>query len=125
MNSNSVGWFEIYVQDMDRAKSFYETVFDVKLTQLEVPDPNIEMWSFPMIEGATGCPGALAKMEGVDSGGSGIMIYFSSADCAVEASRVTDAGGKLQQEKMSIGEYGFIAMAVDTEGNMIGIHSMD
>lgn len=125
MNINSVGWFEIYVQDMARAKSFYEAVFNVELTKLPAPDPNIEMWSFPMIEGAPGCPGALAKMEGVSSGGSGIMIYFSSVDCAVEASRVTDAGGTLQQEKMAIGEYGFIAMAIDTEGNMIGFHSMN
>ena len=31
MNHNVVGWFEIYVQDMPRAKAFYEAVFQVKL----------------------------------------------------------------------------------------------
>jgi hypothetical protein len=30
--NNPVGWFEIYVQDMDRAKAFYEMVFGVQLS---------------------------------------------------------------------------------------------
>ncbi len=34
------------------------------------------------------------------------------------------AGGRIQRDKMSIGQYGFIALAIDTEGNMIGLHSM-
>jgi len=34
------------------------------------------------------------------------------------------AGGKLQREKLSIGQYGFIALAYDTEGNLFGIHSL-
>jgi uncharacterized protein len=28
------------------------------------------------------------------------------------------------REKFSIGPYGFVALATDTEGNMIGLHSM-
>ena len=63
-------------------------------------------------------------MEGVPSGGNSTIVYFSCADCAVEAARVAPAGGRVQQEKMSIGEYGFIVLAVDTEGNMFGLHSM-
>ena len=123
MSNNPVNWFEIYVQDMERAKKFYETVFKVKLEKLESPVPNIEMWCFPMFEDAPGATGALLKMEGLSSGGMGTMIYFSSIDCAVEASRVTEAGGTVHQEKTSIDQYGFIAMVIDTEGNMIGIHS--
>jgi len=46
------------------------------------------------------------------------------ADCANEAARVTAAGGKLVRDKFSIGQYGFIALVMDTEGNMIGLHSM-
>ena len=34
-----------------------------------------------------------------------------------------EKGGNVQQEKPSIGEYGFVAMLRDTEGNAIGIHS--
>lgn len=57
MERNPVGWFEIYVQDMEGAKGFCETVFDIRLTRLEAPDPSIEMWTLPMFENAPGCPG--------------------------------------------------------------------
>jgi uncharacterized protein len=124
MNRNPVGWFEIYVQDMDRAKKFYEAVLQVELMKLESPDPEIEMQAFPMNMEAGGASGALAKMEGCPSGGMGTLVYFSCEDCANEASRVEVAGGKVGKPKMSIGQYGFIALVNDTEGNMIGLHSM-
>ena len=121
MDYNPVGWFEIYVQDTDRARDFYEAVFATKLEKL--PTPDIEMWTFPMAADRTGCPGALVKAPGVESGGNSTMVYFSCEDCAVEAGRVADAGGTVEREKMSIGEYGFIALVHDTEGNRIGLHS--
>lgn len=121
--TNNIGcWFEIYVQDMKRAKHFYEAVLNVPLQKLD--GPGLEMWAFPMVMDAPGASGSLVKMEGVPSGGNSTLVYFSCADCAVEAARVAPAGGRLQQDKMSIGEYGFIALAVDTEGNRFGLHSM-
>ena len=122
---NPVGWFEIYVQDLDRAKTFYEAVLGVPLEKLDAPEggPPVEMVSFPMHPEATGAAGALAKMDGVPSGGNSTLVYFTCDDCAVEAARVADAGGELGQEKMSIGQYGFIAMAADPEGNLFGLHS--
>jgi predicted enzyme related to lactoylglutathione lyase len=51
-------------------------------------------------------------------------VYFDCADCATEAARVVKAGGRIQREKFSIGEYGLIALAIDTEGNMFGLHAM-
>ena len=125
MANNPVGWFEIYVQDMARAKRFYEAVFKVKLDKLNAPgDEGLEMWSFPMAMDRYGAPGALVKMAGFPSGGNSVLVYFSCEDCAVEAKRATDAGGRIMKEKFSIGEYGFIALAFDSEGNMIGLHSM-
>jgi len=121
-NRNPVGWFEIYVQDMKRAKNFYQNTFLVTLEHLESPD--IEMWAFPMQPDNPGCAGALAKMNGKDSGSGGTIIYFSCADCAVETNRAVQNGGQIQREKFSIGQYGFIALVFDTEGNMIGLHSM-
>ncbi len=123
MPNNPVVWFEIYVQDMSRAKAFYESVFRAELARLG--NSEIEMWSFPMAMGGTGASGALVKMGGVPSGGNSTLVYFTCTDCAVEAARVTVHGGHVQREKMSIGEYGFIALAVDTEGNMIGLHSLE
>jgi len=121
MINNPVGWFEIYVQNLTRAKPFYENVFKVKLARLNAPSP--EMWAFPMVMERMGAGGALVKMDGVPSGQNSTLVYFSCEDCAVEASRVTAHGGKIHREKFSIGEYGFIALVVDTEGNMIGLHS--
>lgn len=119
---NAVGWFEIYVQDMNRAKKFYETVFETKLEKLGPED--IEMWAFDMTQENYGASGALVKMEGTPSGFAGTLVYFSCEDCGNEAGRVEKAGGKIFKPKFSIGEYGFIALVHDTEGNMIGLHSM-
>jgi uncharacterized protein len=122
MANNPVGWFEIYVNDMDRAKRFYETILATSLEKLSVDE--LEMWQFPMSPEGYGATGALVRMEGFPAGGNSTLVYFSCENCAVEAARVVPAGGHIQREKMSIGEYGFIALAIDTEGNMIGLHSM-
>ncbi|MEW5837750.1 MAG: VOC family protein [Pseudomonadota bacterium] len=127
---NPVVWFEIYVQDMERAKTFYEAVFAIKLEPMHPLEgwPNMEMWAFPSDKEKSqttyGACGMLIQMEGVPSGGGGTLIYFGCEDCAVEAKRAVEHGGTLFKEKMSIGENGFIAMVQDTEGNMIGLHNM-
>ena len=124
MQSNPVVWFEIYVQDLPRAKAFYESMLGVKLDKLDSPAPDIEMFSFPMQQNGPGAAGALAKMKGVPSGGGGTMVYFTCEDCAVEAKRAASSGGKVIKDKFSIGQYGQIAMVQDPDGNMIGLHSM-
>jgi len=45
-------------------------------------------------------------------------------ECSVEATRAKENGGQIFKEKFAIGLYGFIALVIDTEGNMIGLHSM-
>ncbi|MDJ0815769.1 MAG: VOC family protein [Desulfobacterales bacterium] len=122
MKTNPVVWFEIYVQDMERAKTFYESVFQIKLEK--VNNPELELWSFPMSMDLAGASGALVKMEGVSSGGNSTLVYFSCEDCSIEEARVAERGGSVQRGKTSIGEYGFISLVFDTEGNMFGLHSM-
>ena len=123
MVNNAVIWFEIMVQDMARAKAFYESVFQVKLERLNTS--GFEMWSFPVSMDRPGVGGALVKMDGAASGGnSGTRVYFSCKDCAVGVVAVAQSGGTVYREKISIGEYGFIALVLDTEGNMIGLHSL-
>jgi len=84
----------------------------------------MEMWAFPMTMEGVGAAGALVKMPGFPSGGS-TLVYFSCEDCSIEAERAASNGGKIFKDKMSIGEYGFIALVEDTEGNMIGLHSKE
>lgn len=130
MQSNSVVWFEIYVQDMQRARKFYEAVLDVKLEKMPAPtaEMSMEMWAFPSDKATAhtsyGACGMLVKMEGFSSSGGGAVVYFGCKDCAIEASRVAASGGEVVREKTSIGEHGFIALARDTEGNILGFHSM-
>jgi len=122
--NNPVGWFEIYVNDIDRAISFYQSVFEVTLEKLGDPtDENVQMWAFPSNYEEYGASGALIKADGCPAGGNSTVVYFSCADCSVEESRVEAAGGQIQRSKMSIGDYGFCTMAVDTEGNTFGLHS--
>ena len=122
MAGNAVGWFEIYVQDIERAKAFYESVFQVKLQSLG--SDFLEMWAFPSDMTSYGAGGAIVKMEGFPSGGNSTIVYFSCADCAVEAKRAAAAGGKIFKDRFSIGQYGFIALVVDPDGNLIGLHSV-
>jgi len=122
MRKNPAAWFEIYVQDMNRAKKFYESVLQGKLEKLD--SPGMDMWAFPMEMNAAGASGALVKMQGVPSGGNSTLIYFACEDCSVEEGRVTKSGGRIHKKKFSIGQYGFISLVIDTEGNMFGLHSM-
>ena len=123
--NNPVVWFEIYVDDIDRAKNFYETVLGIKMN--DMPDPNdseIKMYSFPMQMDKPNASGALVRMEGFKPGGNGTIVYFDSQDCGVEEARVRGSGGKILKGKMQIGEYGFMSLCIDTEGNTFGLHSM-
>ncbi|MBK8187062.1 MAG: VOC family protein [Cellvibrio sp.] len=120
--SNPVGWFEIYVDDMQRAKTFYEGVFQSPLTKLESPD--IQMWAFPLNMLHTGASGSLVHMPGFSAGRNSVIVYFTCKDCATEEKRIIQFGGRIEKTKFSIGQYGFIALGYDTEGNMIGLHSL-
>ena len=127
MKTNPVVWFEIYVDDLPRAQKFYEKVFNVALTELPTPDSvndGMKMLAFPQDMERMGAGGVLVKMEGFKAGGNSTLVYFGSEDCANEERRVVEAGGQILTSKQSLGEYGFMVLAHDTEDNMFGIHSM-
>lgn len=123
--SRPIVWFEIYVDDMDRATKFYETVLDIQLVQMPSPtEEELQMKTFPGDMENYGANGALVKMEGFKAGANSTIIYFGSEDCTTEESRVEAAGGKIFTPKMSLGEHGFVTLFTDTEGNMVGLHAM-
>jgi uncharacterized protein len=78
--SNPMVWFEIYVQNMERAKAFYEAVLAVTLEKMPAPteEMNMEMWSFRADKDAAkttyGECGMLVKMEAPP--GSGATIVY-------------------------------------------------
>ncbi|MCO4822303.1 MAG: VOC family protein [Flavobacteriaceae bacterium] len=123
MEQNMIGWFEIPVTNMDRAKAFYETVFNIKI-QVQDFGGTLMGW-FPFAENKGGASGSLIKNKAYQpSDTKGVLIYFSSADVAIEMSRVEAAGGKMLQDKTQISpDIGYMALFVDTEGNRLALHS--
>ena len=120
---NAVGWFEIPVADMERAMKFYEAVLEVKLERNMVGE--IDMAWFPMVEGKGAAGSLVFHKEWYTPSQEGTLVYFTaySGDLSNELSRVESAGGKVLMPKHSIGEYGFMAVVLDTEGNRIALHS--
>jgi len=125
VNHNVVGWFEIPVEDMDRAVEFYQTVFGFKMTRKQMGP--LDMAWFPWIPESMGSPGSLVcHQETYTPSPNGVLIYFTafSGDLAVELSRVEAAGGKVLQPKRLISEeIGHMGIFLDTEGNRIALHS--
>lgn len=116
-----VGWFEIPVRDLARAKKFYETVFEVRLsTQSYGP---VEMEKFPWEQGGSGAPGTLVKADGYTPSHAGTLVYFPVEDIDAALSTIKKSGGKELMPKTSMGGYGFIATFEDPEGNRLGLMS--
>lgn len=121
---NAVGWFDVYVEDMNRAVAFYEAVFQQRLEPIDDPTGETMMRGFPANMGAYGAAGALVKSTHARPGPGGTMVYFSVDDCAAEQARVATAGGTVVRPKFSIGRFGWVALCIDSEGNPFGLNSM-
>ena|ERR1700733_9060106 len=122
---NAISWFEIPVVDINRAQKFYEAIFDISMTTMDVP--SMKMRLLPM-EDMMGVGGAL-----VDSGGfhkssttEGPLIYLNAnPDVQNVLDHVVAAGGKITLPKTEISpEYGYMGVITDTEGNRIALHSI-
>lgn len=127
MKANMIGWFEIPVSDMKRAKSFYENVFDTKLQVEQFGDTKMGWFPFPENPDAKGAGGSLVQNEKFYKPSSnGTLIYFSTLEINVELKRVEKAGGVILQEKTLIREdIGYMALFLDSEGNRIALHSRE
>lgn len=124
MEQNLIGWVEIPVTDMDRAKAFYEAVFKFEI-QVHPLGEFVMGW-FPYAEGKEGASGSLVLYPDAynPSETHGPVIYFSCADVQAELDRVEAAGGLILQPKTQISEdIGFMALLRDSEGNRIALHS--
>ena len=122
MKHNMVGWFEIPVGDMNRAKAFYETVFDIAIQVVDFG--GILMGWFPDRGQVIGAQGTLIKQESYIPSQEGTLVYFISDNVQNELDRVEAAGGKIYQPKTQISpEHGYMGVFLDTEGNRVALHS--
>lgn len=122
MKINALNWFELAVSDLSRARTFYETILAAKLQAAGME--GCEMAIFPY-DNMKGVGGALSKMESCKPGPGGTMVYLNvEGDLDGVLSRIPAAGGKVIRERMPIPPHGFIGIFEDTEGNVVGLHSM-
>ncbi len=119
---NPVNYFEIPVTNFERAKTFYQGVFGVKLESMDYK--GMKMASFPSDMKRYGSSGSLTKAKGYRPSRNGVVIYFSVVDIQGTLAKIGRRGGKTVFPKTSIGEWGFIAHFLDTEGNRLALHSM-
>jgi predicted enzyme related to lactoylglutathione lyase len=112
---------------MGRAQKFYEALLQIELNELPMHDSvgEMQMLSLPWVENERNISEALVKMETMGPAAGGTKVYFACEDCSVEEGRAEAAVGKVLQPKMSLGEHGFCSVLMDTEGNTIGLHSMN
>lgn len=121
-NTNAVNWFELYVNDLDRAKRFYETVLGTSLHDGGMEGCRMAMFPF---DEANGVGGAITKMDGMTPGPGGTLVYLNAeGDLDGVIGRVAAAGGAVLRPRMPIPPHGFIAIILDSEGNVVGLHSM-
>jgi predicted enzyme related to lactoylglutathione lyase len=123
---HAISWFEIPTIDIDRAQTFYEVIFEIKMIPLD--NPALKMRLFPLDNPMEGIGGSIVKTNGFHqpSATDGPLIYLNgNPDVNIVLSRVEAAGGKIMVPKTQISEeHGYMALFIDTEGNRIALHSV-
>ena len=121
MKNNAINWFEIMVSDFDRAQGFYEAIL---ATTLDIVEGQFKMGLFPA-EYDKGVGGCLTLMDGHEPGPGGTLVYLNvEGDLDGVLSRIPTAGGEVIKPRTDITPHGFIGIFKDSEGNVVGLHSM-
>lgn len=126
MQKNPVGWFELPVSDMDRAERFYSDFFGYEMSR-KPEQGGVTMSWFPADMEGYGATGSLVHGETYVPTSEGVVVYFTAPGGTVEAALVKakEQGIRILTELTPIGEYGFVATILDSEGNRIAIHSRE
>lgn len=121
---NAINWFEIPVKDITKAKTFYQTILAADMQVMEVMGMKTAFFPADIENGSVG--GCLMEGNGYEPSTKGSLVYLNAGpDLSIALSRVEAAGGKILLPKTAIGKNGFMAYFMDTEGNKVGLHSMN
>lgn len=126
--ASAISWFEIPVTEMDRACKFYSDILGYKIEGQEISmgEMTMVMAMLQYNPEAGEIGGALVKTNDHNPSTDGVLVYLNGGeDLNGVLSKIESAGGKVLLPKVPIGENGFMAMFLDTEGNKIGLHSMN
>lgn len=125
MATDTLCWTDIPVLNLDRAIKFYSAVLGNEVKKLSID--GMDYGLLPHEEqNASGCLCVRSDSGGVDNrpSANGPLVYLlveGRLDQAVEAARGN--GGKILRERQQIGEHGFRAVIIDSEGNRIALHT--
>ena len=122
--TNALNWFEIPATNIERSKQFYQSIFEIKMDEMKME--GMTMAFFPMSPGNGKASGAIAKSDQHIPDTTGAIVYLNAnPNMDNVLGKVEAAGGKILLPKMAIGENGFMAYILDTEGNKVGVHSVE
>ncbi|MGB5556080.1 MAG: VOC family protein [Flavobacteriaceae bacterium] len=120
--SNAISWFEIPAKNYERAKKFYNSVLDIEIKDAQMPEGKYGVFPYDNDNNKVG--GGLVEMPGYMPSATGATVYLNGGDdLGVPLARVESSGGKVVIPKTDIGENGFMAHFLDTEGNKVALHS--
>ena len=120
--TNAINWFEIPAKDISRAKTFYESIFEIKMQEMEMPGMKYAMFPFDPMKAKVA--GGLAQSPMHTPSSTGSIIYLNAnPNLQNVLDRIENAGGKVTMPKTSIGQNGFMAFFIDSEGNIMALHS--
>jgi predicted enzyme related to lactoylglutathione lyase len=121
--SHTITWFELPAADLDRAVDFYRAVLQAEIRkEIFGKMPNGIFVTASRAE----VTGALVQGEGYVPSSTGAVVYLNARtpdDLDQILARVEPSGGKVILPKTDIGEPGFIALILDSEGNRVGLHA--
>jgi uncharacterized protein len=118
---HAISWFEVPVNDLERATAFYSTILGVDLGEIAEADDR----RFAMFPAENGVGGALVQGDGYVPSTKGALLFLNAGDALQPVvDRVEAAGGRILLPRMDMGEWGVAAFVVDTEGNKVGLHAM-
>ena len=122
---SAINWFQIPATDMERARTFYDTICGISLEKMESGSDAMQMWGFPADWQKGEVGGAVISGQGAVPSATGTAVFLNcNPDLQTVLDRVEGAGGKVLMPKTAIGmDAGYFAMISDTEGNTVGLHS--
>jgi uncharacterized protein len=122
---HAISWFEITVEDYDRAKKFYGEILDTELGEMQAGETTLAMLPSGPAPEAIG--GALVKTPQTKPSEDGSVVYLNAnPDLQTVLDRVAQAGGSVFIQKTPVGpDMGFFAQFRDSEGNRVGLYSRE
>jgi predicted enzyme related to lactoylglutathione lyase len=118
---DAITWFDIPTENFDRAVKFYS---DILGQPIRVDTFMGQKFGFFPMDGTEGVGGALVLPRWAKPCADGTRVYLSCQGIIDEViGRVEKSGGKIIAPKFELGDRGWIAVIMDTEGNTVGLQS--